>query len=218
VSNVLAISAPATHKVRRRVLHVGCGYPSAHRLHASFREDDDWQEIRVDIDERVRPDIVCSTADLRGVVPSRSVDAVWSSHTVEHLYDHEVAAAFAEFARVLNPSGFLLIRCPDLQAVAEALLSGGLEHVAYESPAGPITPLDMLYGHRRSISRGNDFMAHRTGFTDERLARMILEAGLSEVRTMRARKFDLWAVAFAPQAHIAACLDRLARNGLDFGD
>jgi predicted SAM-dependent methyltransferase len=218
VSNVLPIAIQETRPARRRVLHVGCGFPSAHRLHASFRAHDEWHEIRLDIDERVRPDIVCSTTDMSNVVPSGSVDAVWSSHTIEHLYDHEVPQAFSEFRRVLHPTGFLLIRCPDLEAVAESFLQNGLEHVAYRSPAGPITPLDMLFGHRPSMGAGNLFMAHHTGFTDERIGRMLLEAGFSEVRTRSADHFDLWAVAFAPRADITTCLDRLAESGVDFDD
>lgn len=218
VSNVLPMAMLETRAVRRRVLHVGCGFPSTHRLHASFREHDDWDEIRLDIDERVRPDIVCSTTDMTSVVPSGSVDAVWSSHTIEHLYDHEVPRAFAEFRRVLNPAGFLLVRCPDIEAVVESFLEKGLDHVAYQSPAGPITPLDMLFGHRPSVQAGNHFMAHHTAFTDERTARLLLDAGFEEVRTRRADQFDLWAVAFAPRADIPACLRRLARSGLDFDD
>lgn len=212
---VLAIS-PARRMVRtRRVLHVGCGHPAPHRLHASFRADSDWEEIRVDVDPKVRPNIVCSTVDMSGSVPNGSVDAVWSSHTIEHLHDHEVPRAFAEFRRVINKRGLLLLRCPDLKAVATCLLTQGLERVAYQSPAGPITALDMLYGHRRSISDGNSYMAHHTGFTDERIGRLLLEAGFAEIRTMT-EQFDLWAVAFADDADVGDNLARLARSGLDF--
>lgn len=208
--------SPARRVARaRRVLHVGCGHASVHRLHAIFRAHCDWEEIRVDVDPTVRPNIVCSTVDMSGSVASSSVDAVWSSHTIEHLYDHEVPRAFAEFRRVINACGFLLLRCPDLKAVATCLLTEGVEQVAYESPAGPITALDMLYGHRRSIATGNKYMAHHTGFTDERIGRLLLEAGFTEIRTMT-EQFDLWAVAFAAQADVEDNLARLARSGLDF--
>jgi len=215
-SNVLTLPRPETRTARRRVLHVGCGYPSTHRLHAAFRDADDWMEIRLDIDPAVRPDIVCSTVDMSASVPASSVDAIWSSHNVEHLHDHEAALAFAEFRRVLNAGGFTLMRCPDLRSVCESLLEHGLEHVAYESPAGPITPLDMLYGHRASIGAGNAYMAHHTGYTDEKLGRMLLEAGFAEVRTLRAPGFDLWALAFAPRADVDFWLAHFARCGLDF--
>jgi predicted SAM-dependent methyltransferase len=202
--------------IRHRVLHVGCGRQDPRRLHPAFRDRGQWDELRLDIDPRVQPDIVCSTVDMSQAVPSASVDVVWTSHTVEHLHDHDAARAFAEFRRVLRPNGFLLIRCPDVDAVLRCFLEKGPEHVAYESPAGPITPLDMLFGHRSSISAGNIYMSHNTAFNDERIATMLLEAGFAEVRTRAADGFDLWAVAFAPEADIPAVLTVLEKGGLIF--
>lgn len=190
--------------------------PAPHRLHAVFRDAGQWDEIRLDIDPKVQPDIVCSTVDLSSVVPTGSVDAIWSSHTIEHLHDGEAVQALSEFRRVLTPSGFLLIRCPDVEAVLRCFLDKGPDHVAYQSAAGPITPLDMLFGHRRSIEAGNPFMSHHTAFTDQRIGSMLLDAGFSEVRTRATETYDLWAVAFAPEADRAACLDSLAESGLTF--
>lgn len=214
----LAGTRTVTHARRRRVLHAGCGRKAPHRLHPVFRANGKWEEIRLDVDPAVQPDIVCSTVDMRRVLPSGSVDAVWSSHAIEHLHDHEVPQALGEFRRVLRPDGFVLIRCPDLEAVIEAAMTQGLESVAYTAPAGPITPLDMLYGHRASIARGEKFMAHHTAFTDVRLGRLLLEAGFSEVSTQRAPGFDLWAVAFAAEADIPRCFFELAEAGIDFSE
>jgi SAM-dependent methyltransferase len=216
LSPALSAAALPLPLLRRRVLHVGCGYQAPHRLHATFRDASAWDEIRLDIDERVKPDIVCSTVDMSSVVPSGSVDAVWSSHTIEHLYDHEVPRAFAEFRRVLKPSGLLLIRCPDIEAVLQCFLEHGPEHVAYVSPAGPITPLDMVFGHRASIEAGNPFMAHHTGFTAARIATALLAAGFAEVRTRSGEGFDLWTLALAPEADVDEALSDLEAAGLPF--
>jgi SAM-dependent methyltransferase len=201
---------------RRAVLHVGCGPKGARQLHPLFRNSEAWKEIRLDIDPSVAPDILCSTVDMREHLADASVDALWSSHNIEHLFDHEVTLALSEFRRVLRTTGFVLIRCPDLAAIVEAIASNGLEMPAYMSPAGPITPLDMLYGHRPSIARGNTYMAHHTAFTDMRLARVLLEAGFTEVRTLREAGFDLWAVAFCPHADVQGCLHELMGHGLGF--
>lgn len=199
----------------RSVLHVGCGAPGIERLHPIFHAAARWREVRLDVDPRVVPDIVCSTTDMRRAVVDQSFDALWSSHNIEHLYDHEVKLALAEFRRVLKRSGFALIRCPDLQAILETALAGGVETVSYVAPAGPVTPLDMLYGFRPSIARGNDFMAHKTGFTDLRLGRLLIEAGFAEVRTKRAA-FDLWAVAVADAGRTQDVLAQLAASGTEF--
>lgn len=200
----------------RRLLHVGCGPKSPHRLHAVFRDQRIWDEVRLDLDPKVVPDIICSTVDMRRLVPSDSFDAVWSSHNLEHLFDHEVPLALAEFRRVLKPGGYLLLRCPDLPAILATIARTGLEEPAYISPAGPIAPLDMLFGHRPSIAQGNRFMAHHTGFSDVRLGRLLREAGFSEVLTRSAEHYDLWAVAFVTPGSSQPVLAELGASGLAF--
>jgi SAM-dependent methyltransferase len=177
---------------QRLVLHVGCGPYRPAKLHQVFRQPG-WREVRLDIDANVRPDIVASITDM-SMVATGSVDAVWSSHNLEHLYPHEVPVALREFHRVLREDGFALITLPDLQKTAELIAADKLEDMAYMSPAGPITPLDTLYGHRPSLARGNLFMAHHTGFTAKTLGNALVRAGFGRVRVKRSG-FDLWARA-----------------------
>jgi SAM-dependent methyltransferase len=183
---------------RRLVLHVGCGPPDDDNLHDVFRTPE-WRELRLDIDPQMRPDIVGNMVDLGDVVPSESVDAVWSSHNIEHVFAHEVPRVFAEFLRVLRPGGLALITTPDLQRAAERIASGRLEDPLYEAEAGPITPLDMVYGHGREISRGFHFMAHRTGYTARTLERKLRDAGFADVHVRREpADRALWADARRP--------------------
>jgi SAM-dependent methyltransferase len=174
------------------VLHVGCGLPGRQNLHPHFHGPE-WREVRLDIDPSVRPDIIASMTDM-AAVGAESVDAVWSSHNLEHLYRHEVPRALREFFRVLRPSGFVLLRVPDLQRIAELVAADRLEAEAYVSPSGPITPLDMIYGHTGSIAGGHVFMAHRTGFTPTTLHIVLTRAGFVDLRIYRGDGFDLWAV------------------------
>jgi len=126
-------------------------------------------------------------------VGDSSVDAVWSSHNLEHLYSHQVATALAEFYRVLKPGGFVLLTMPDLQQVAELIAQGRLEDTAYVSPAGPIAPLDMVYGFRQAVAQGNFFMSHKTGFTAGTLGQKLAQAGFANIRVER-ENFALWGV------------------------
>jgi hypothetical protein len=107
-----------------------------------------------------------------------------------------VPLALKEFFRVLAPDGFALVTLPDLQRVAELVAQDKLEETAYTSPAGPIAPLDMLYGHRASLARGNLFMAHRTGFTARTLSNALRRAGFAQVGVKRDGRFGLWAIAY----------------------
>ena len=175
-------------------MNVGCGYPLRQKLHPHFHGPD-WREIRLDLDPDVQPDIVCSITDM-GPVATDSVYAVWSSHNLEHLQRHEVPCALAEFLRILKPSGLLLLTLPDLQQVARLVVEDRLEDRAYTSASGPITPLDMIFGHTASLAYGNQYMAHRTGFTERTLQKLLVEAGFVEVTMRRGGSFDLWATAY----------------------
>jgi len=208
------VEADAHQGEPKRVLHVGCGPLSPEKLHGVFRGPG-WREIRVDIDPAVKPDIQASITNLRKEVADASVDAVWSSHNLEHVYDHEVEPALREFVRVLRPAGFALITCPDLEAIAN-LIAAGVERVAYVSPAGPVTPLDMLFGLRSAVERGNYFMCHRTGFTQERLGNLIIAAGFHEAHVLKGQSYDLWALGLMPEASREEINNVLCANGLAF--
>ena len=182
-------------------LHIGCGPKRKDRTSKGFNTAD-WNELRLDIDESVKPDIVGTMTDM-SAVESESVDAIFSSHNIEHLYPHEVGIALKEFLRVLKPDGFLIVTCPDLQEVCRLIAEDKLTEPAYTSPAGPIAPLDILYGLRTSMARGNLYMAHRCGFTQKVLTGTLQAAGFTTVAARRREHpyYDLWALAtVAPMA------------------
>lgn len=181
---------------RRALLHVGCGRAP---LPASFAPQK-WQEIRYDIDPAVEPDLVGSICDMSQVADA-SVDAIFSSHNLEHLATSEVPHALREFLRVLRPGGVAWIIVPDLQSLAERMAAGDLDGELYRSPAGPITVLDVLWGHQASLAAGQQHMAHRTGFSAATLRRRLIEAGFAPVRIeRRPEAFEMFATAGRPVA------------------
>lgn len=183
---------PHTLPEHGTLLHVGCG---SKRIEQTPFARSAWRELRLDINPAVAPDLVGSLTDLSAVA-DRSVDAVFSSHNLEHLYPHEVPVALAEFRRVLAPGGLVLITCPDLQAVAALVVEDRLVEPAYTSGMGPITALDILYGHRASLAAGNLYMAHRCGFTRRVLEGTVRAAGFVQSCSLRRpQAFDLWLLA-----------------------
>jgi len=179
-----------------KLLHIGCGPKRKDRTTRGFNTAA-WHEIRLDIDPLVQPDVTGTMTDM-GTVASASVDAIFSSHNIEHLYPHEVPVALEEFLRVLSDDGFAVITCPDLQSVCALIAEDKLIDAAYTSPAGPIAPLDILYGFRPSMAQGNLYMSHRCGFTRKVLHASLQAAGFASVATLargRAPFFDLWALA-----------------------
>jgi len=181
-------------------LHVGCGpvYTDSvtqQPVRPKGFSAQDWNELRLDIDPLVKPDVVGTMTDMSAVA-SGSVDAIFSSHNIEHLYPHEVPMALAEFKRVLRSDGFVVITCPDLRSVCALVANDKLTEPAYISQAGPIAPLDILYGLRPAMAKGNLFMSHRCGFTLNVLLETLEDAGFTKiVGACRSQYFDLWAFA-----------------------
>jgi ubiquinone/menaquinone biosynthesis C-methylase UbiE len=155
----------------KHILHVGCG---GSELPFYLRH---CVETRLDINQDVNPDIVADMRSLPdGIGP---FDAVFSSHSLEHLPLWGARQALAGFLRVLKPGGVVIIYVPDLEGVKPDHTT-----VLYEAASGPVTGHDMHYGYG---SRFPDlpYMQHLSGFTAQSLADLLREAGFTEVKTER---------------------------------
>lgn len=184
--------SPASRE--RLLVNVGCGLRDSTRLPRYF---DAWRQLRVDVDPRVEPDLIADLTDLSAIA-DESADAVWASHCVEHLYDHQVKVALREFRRILRDDGFVCILVPDLQSIAEFVSADRLYDPIYQSPAGPVTPHDVLFGFGPAIARGNTSMAHHCGFTPGALQRHFLGVPFGEIMLRRRTKtLELAALARA---------------------
>lgn len=182
-------------KNKKQVLHVGCGPYNPELLPPELRSED-WQEIRLDINPEVQPDILGTITDLGGV-EDNSVDAVYSAHNLEHIYDYEVPLAFAEFKRVLKQGGMVWLVVPDMQTAAEWVARGDMdEEPLYISSAGPVKAIWMFYG-MGTTNPGMPYMAHKTGFTAMGLKRRLCEAGFTDMEVTRNfERFEVWAKGY----------------------
>jgi SAM-dependent methyltransferase len=143
-----------------------------------------WQEVPA-----------ASLADLPAL-PDASLDAIHCVHQIQRLAAHEVPGIFAQIARVLRPEGFAVLTCPDLEAVAQAVVEGKLLTPVYNAAAGPITPLDLLYGYRPALAAGQAELAHRCGFTLPVLSQVLRQSGFATVGGLRRPAgLDLWVLA-----------------------
>jgi SAM-dependent methyltransferase len=183
------VSPPRPERV---LVNVGCGARHSSTLPAYF---DNWQQLRVDVDASVEPDILADLTDL-SPIPDGSADAVWAAHCIEHLYEHQVTIALAEFRRVLRDDGFVCVIVPDLQEVARYVVTDRLHEPLYHSPAGPVTPHDIFFGFGAAIASGRTSMAHRCGFTPGMLQRCFQQLPFGEV-VLRRRSADLELAAVA---------------------
>jgi SAM-dependent methyltransferase len=139
--------------------------------------NDGWKEYTVDVAE-CNPDIVSDIVGLPGI-EDESADCVWASHVVEHVYWHELPNVFDAIVRVLKPSGFAFVMVPNLAAIADAI-KFNLIRPMYDTPAGPVAAIDMIYGHRAQI-KNNKHMQHKTGFTPQSMATILNDLKIQAV-------------------------------------
>ena len=185
----------------RSVLNVGGGSKEI-PIPAHF---DGWEHLLLDINPKGSPDIVGDARNLTDLGAGR-FDAVYCSHNLEHYYKHEARRVLQGFVHILKPDGFAHVRVPEIGAVIRRAAAANLdiEDALYQSPAGPITVHDVLYGYGREIeSTGVDFYAHKCGFSERSLRGMLQQAGFASVYAVTiAEAYEVQALAFkqAPTA------------------
>jgi SAM-dependent methyltransferase len=157
-----------------------------------------WKHDRLDIDPSASPDVLLDAREL-SKLPAQTYDAVYCSHNLEHYFQHDAARVVRGFCHVLKPDGFAEVNVPDLgkliQHVAEKKLD--VDDIVYQSPWGPIRVRDIIYGFQPEIERsGQEFFAHRNGFTEKSLTSLFTGIGFSSIITARRAPFDLIAFVF----------------------
>src|SRR5450631_4013509 len=181
--------------IRARVLNVGGGNKEI-PIPACYCN---WRHDLLDIDPKGKPDVVCDAREL-GTLTASQYDAVYCSHNLEHYYKHDGAKVLKGFLHVLKPDGFAEIRVPDLNSVMKRVVESNLdiEDILYESPGGPISVRDVVYGWAKQIeASGVDFYAHKTGFTSRSLEALLRRSGFSKVYMfVQEEGFEIKAFAF----------------------
>lgn len=150
----------------KTVLNVGFG---GSKISEQIHTEDlaEYREISLDIDKQYNPDILADIYDISHI-PDKFADVAYSSHMIEHIHYFKVPSVIKELLRVVKDNGFVRFITPNMKTVAVRLASGNILDTVYESPGGPISAMDMLYGSRYHTHRhSSDFMVHKCGFTKE---------------------------------------------------
>jgi len=201
-----ALAEPDFQAVETQVFaNLGCGPRGGGHTPSMFVG---WRELRVDADAAVEPDILADLVDL-SAIESGSVQGVWSSHCLEHLFQHQVGDALLEMRRILAPDGFACIIVPDLQTIAGFIAADRMHEPIYTAPAGPITPNDVVFGFGAAIAGGRSFMGHRCGFTPAVFTLALEAAQFGQFIVLRRRNFELIALAHKTGWASTAERDRL---------
>lgn len=89
-------------------------------------------------------------------------------HFIEHVYQWEAPAVIAEFFRILQPGGVLIMELPDLKMAARNLLKGAKDQLC----------MWPLYG---DPATHDPYMCHRWGYTRETITDLLESAGFNQI-------------------------------------
>ena len=189
-----------------RVLNVGGG--AGRDLPSIYKG---WEQDLLDIDQNVKPDIVCDAKTMRKL-PAGKYDAIYCSHNLEHFYKHEVPQVLGGFMHVLKKNGFAHIAVPDMGVLFDCIVKGNrdIDDVWYRVDAGPITFHDVIYGWSKAVGQGNLYYSHKTGFTEKSMGKTLRASGFKAVMTATDGMGNIHAFAFKSKPSKA----RLQRLGI----
>jgi|688.fasta_scaffold37182_4 predicted SAM-dependent methyltransferase len=150
----------------KKVLNIGAGKDKL-----NFDLFKNYQEIKLDFCEENNPDIIEDITDMQNI-PSNSVDAIWASHVIEHVFWHELPVVFAEIKRILKNDGFGIIMVPNLASIADRIKEK-IDEKLYDSPGGPISALDLIYSYREFNKMSMKGMIHKIGFNPKLMNKVL---------------------------------------------
>lgn len=131
--------------------------------------------INVDIDPSVHPEILLSAIDLK-IFNDCTVDEIFGSHLIDHLSYSEFDCAIREWHRVLKHGGYLVLECPDFEALCKEFLrvSEQEKWVSYQKTWHSL--IKHFYG-----KQSTPYQYHKNGFTKDRLTSILMSVGFGDM-------------------------------------
>lgn len=166
-----------------RFLHAVCGTTGKNSTTKLFAEKE-WEEVRMDTDPGAGADVQGTLLDMSALGEDR-FEGIFIARALERLYFHEVLDALRNTRAALAPEGHLVVVCADIQQACALAAEGKLLEPVYTSKAGPVAPIDILYGFRPALASGRTNLACRCGFTSQSLAVALGKAGFASIWAAR---------------------------------
>lgn len=140
------------------------------KLHIGGREaHPDWKIL--DVEPRPEVDFV-GLASCLSQFEDNSLEAIYSSHVLEHFYyqlNNELLNTLAEWYRVLQPGGKLMVSVPDLQVLCWLYLNPNLR------PLERHQLMSIMFGGQK-----NEYDVHKVGFDCDTLTLYLKKVGFKD--------------------------------------
>lgn len=114
-------------------------------------------------------DLVCDARQIP--LPDSCATEVMALHVIEHFYRWEAPAVLAEWRRLLEPGGLLILELPDLAKACRNLLAGKGDQMAMWPLYGDPGPRD-------------PYNCHKWGYTPKTMAALLGECGFGKIKML----------------------------------
>lgn len=108
-------------------------------------------------------------------LPDGSVEEILAIHLFEHFYRWQCEGVLAEWRRLLQPAGRLVLELPDLMKCCKNVLDGAMK-------GGKEPDQLTLWGLYGDPRQADEFMAHRWGWSPASLTALLQANGYIDVQ------------------------------------
>lgn len=161
-------------------LHLGCG--SVHLNDYVNVDIQDWAGAC---------DLIADARNLH-MFRDNCVDHIFNHALLEHIPPWDTGRSLTEWNRVLRPGGTIQIEVPDLERVFQDWL--------IDKTLGEEEAINNIYGGFKSPNKAYIHQHHLTGFTYDRLTRMMRDCGFINFKRLEHPKYHHILVVYAQKA------------------
>lgn len=139
-------------------------------------EKKDYGWINVDLDKKVKPDIVDNVITLKKF-KDNTVNYIKSTHLIEHLVEEDALQAIRRWFKVLKPGGTLSIECPSLSRSIKLIYS--------DDPVAKKFGYVGIFGYPPHIKKSSFYHCHKHGWSVETLTEALKQNGFSDIKEVQ---------------------------------
>ena len=176
------------HLLKQRIYRRSLERISPLKLNLGSGNDKKEGWVNIDIDWRVKPDLVSDAKNLH-IIGDNTSDEIESNHLFEHFTYNEAVEALRNWYRILKPGGKLSIELPDFDRCIEILSERNDPFDWYDHAQNPPEKyaLGGIYGWVPAINpkiseEVNIFQLHKYGWTFKTLCFELEKAGFREIK------------------------------------
>jgi len=163
-------------------LHLGCG---------SIHLDD---YVNIDIEDWAGACDLVGDATNLSMFDNNSVEHIFAHALLEHIPPWNTIKTLREWNRVLKPGGTIQIEVPDLERVFRDWL--------VDKTLGEQEAINNIYGGNKSPDKAYTHQDHLTGFTHDRLTRMMADCGFTNFKRLEHPKYHHILVVWAEKVKV----------------